>query len=202
MFRSRKETIGRSRRESAKLARLPHADISPLLQPEGFHPTLILRELPHATTVSRFAFADSRKRRQRDAIVHANENKDRQLQVLSKHRSPAVVEEELEQKGREAVGVIRRLSLLVQFFSQGLKTATPIEGIWPVSLVTSVKLCSSAVAARSPSITGNTIPLLRAIAVNRPQRSATSWSMARMRVSNRARKSLSSQASKAARRRD
>jgi len=45
-----------------------------------------------------------------------------------------------------------------EFFSHELKTATPIDGIYPVSLVTNVRLCSKAVAAKRPSMTGNTVP--------------------------------------------
>lgn len=49
---------------------------------------------------------------------------------------------------------------------------TPIDGICYVSLVTNFRLCSRAVAAKGPSMTGTTIPLLRATAVNKPQRVA------------------------------
>jgi len=47
----------------------------------------------------------------------------------------------------------KTLQMWVQFLCHGLKTAAPIDGICPISLVTNVRLCSNVVAAKRPSIT-------------------------------------------------
>ena len=67
--------------------------------------------------------------------------------------------------------------------------------------MTSVRSLASAVAAKKPSITDNATPLRRLCAIRSPQRSATTWSIGRMRCANRAGRSWASQAASAARRR-
>ncbi len=78
--------------------------------------------------------------------------------------------------------------------SQGLRRDKPSPVKWLMLRVTSVRSCSRAVAASSPSITGNCLPRSLASADRNPQRSAMGVVTLKTRSENQPRRTESSQA--------